>query len=1463
MAMGFVGTSSSDAADTAALTPEFFDKSIRPLLNDYCLKCHSTEKHKGDLDLEHFSSFSEVKRHPKVWQTVAEQLANNEMPPKEKPQPSSTEKERLSKWVHAVLDDIARERAGDPGPVVLRRLSNAEYTYTIRDLTGVETLDPAREFPVDGAAGEGFMNTGQALVMSPSLITKYLEAGKEIASHAVLLPDGIRFSPKTTRRDWTEQILAEIREFYREFTDPRGGAKVNLQGIVFETNEGGRLPLEKYFAAALDMAAAGFAPASEQGTVPSGKAAKTSNAAEKPEAAVSSETPPSLAGRMPEAATRRLEAVARERGLSARYLGALLKMLSGHERSLLLDGIRARWRSAKPADAAALAADVTQWQKALWKFSSVGHIGKAGGPKAWMEPVNPLGSKQEVRLKIPVSPDDKEVTLYLVASDAGDGNENDSVVWEQPRIVAPGRPNLMLRDVREVIRELTQRRERTFATAAKSLEAAAEANSAQGKSNVSELARKHGLEAEALAAWLDYLGIGSGSALKIEGCFTNTFMSASGYDFIKGWGGLDTPNLAANSSDQHVRIPGNMKPHSVAVHPSPKLQAAVGWRSPMAATLRVEAKITHAHPECGNGVTWSLELRRGATRQRLATGTAQGSKEVKVGPLEDLAVQVGDFISLLVGPRDGNHSCDLTAVDLALTSSGEGGREWNLAKDVSPDVLMANPHADRFGNDGVWHFYTEQDKGGSETGPVIPAGSLLAKWQSASSTEGKRRLAEEVQKLLTSSPPSAKDSPDAVLYRQLASFGGPLFTGRRGYGVREQVKPDSALTSADNDAPDSKAPSLLRSAGTVKDGNWALDPAQFGRHPNGTSIDAASLCVRAPSVVEIRLPADLVGGCEFVTTGALDQQTGVEGSVQLQVLTTKPEQQPGLLPSALTVTNANGMWTSDNQRISHATPIVVNEGSKARRRFESDFDEFRSLFPAALCYIKIVPVDEVVTLTLFYREDDHLARLMLDEAQKAKLDRLWDELHYISHDALTLVDAFEQLWQYATQDADPKVFEPMRKPINDRAATFQQRLLETQPKHLDALLEFANRAYRRPLTDSEKAELRKLYRKLREQDLAHDEAIRLTLARVLVAPSFLYRAETPWPGSEQVPVNDSELASRLSYFLWSSMPDSELREVAAAGRLRHPDALAGQTRRMLRDPRVRRLATEFGCAWLHIHGFEELNEKSERHFPTFTDLRGAMYEESIRFFTDFFQRDGSVLNILDADYTFLNEALAKHYDIPGVTGAEWRRVDGVKKFSRGGILGQATTLAKQSGASRTSPILRGNWVTEVLLGDKLPRPPKDVPRLPEDETATEGLTVRQLVEKHSSDPKCSGCHARMDPYGYALEGFDAIGRHRDKDLGDRLIDTRVKAMDGAEFDGIGGLRDYLLTKRRDAFVRQFCRKLLGYSLGRTVQLSDGPLLTEMRSELEANGYRVGAAIETIVRSRQFREIRGREMTYED
>ncbi|MBM3846377.1 MAG: DUF1587 domain-containing protein, partial [Verrucomicrobia bacterium] len=230
-----------------------YSREIQPLLKDFCLSCHSTEKQKGDLDLERFSSKDQALKHPTVWQGLIEQMELGEMPPKDKPQPSEAQRQLLLTWARSLLDEIALSRAGDPGPVVLRRLNNAEYTYTVRDLTGVDSLDPAAEFPGDSAAGEGFMNTGVSLNMSPAMFTKYLDAAKEIAAHSVLLPKGIRFSSSINQRDWTEECLGAIRTFYSRFSVSGGGSAVNLQGIQFDTKDGGVLPLLKYVEASLEL----------------------------------------------------------------------------------------------------------------------------------------------------------------------------------------------------------------------------------------------------------------------------------------------------------------------------------------------------------------------------------------------------------------------------------------------------------------------------------------------------------------------------------------------------------------------------------------------------------------------------------------------------------------------------------------------------------------------------------------------------------------------------------------------------------------------------------------------------------------------------------------------------------------------------------------------------------------------------------------------------------------------------------------------------------------------------------------------------------------------------------------------------------------------------------------------------------------------------------------------------------
>lgn len=1356
---------------------------VQPLLREHCLGCHSTAEKQGELDLQQFASLESIKRQPAIWQRVLEQITNQEMPPKERPPLPAEQRRKFSGWIETTLNEIALAQAGDPGPVVLRRLSNAEYAYTIRDLTGVKSLDPAREFPVDGAAGEGFTNAGAALVMSPSLLTKYLDSAKEIAGHAVLLPDGIRFSSFTSPRDWTDETLANIRAFYAQFSSSGGASSVDLQGVKFDTNAGGRLPVEKYITALVQ----------QRDDLHAGRTT--------------------------------LAAVAVSQQLNEKYLATLWQALTNDQPSLILDPIRKQFRESKAADAPAIVHTIEAWQQSLWRFASVGHIGKLNGPKSWQEPVTPLVSQQELRLKLAPKADGNDVTIYLATSDAVDGREGDFALWQNPRLVAPGRPDLPLRHVRAAVQQLAQRREQVISSAARCLAAAGEAERAQARPPLAELAQRHNVDADILAGWLDYLGIGSVGEAKLGPLLTKRLERSPDYNFIQGWTGADALSVTANSSDATVRVPGHMKPHSIAAHPSPKVAVVVAWRSPVSASLKVTGSVQDAHPECGNGVTWSLEVRRGQAREALASGVSQGGSLITFGPLENIRVAPGDVVALLIGPRDGNHVCDLTALEFVLD---DGEHKWNLAHDVSPNILASNPHVDSLGNPAVWHFCGEPAV--VENAPGIPAGSLLTTWRRTIDASERQRLAEQIQQLLEQNQATAAaDSPNRELSRQLLSYRGPLLA--------------AALHSSRNAEAD-KSPSP-----------YGVDPALFGKHPHGESVDPLDLCVQAPAVIEVRLPASLAEGAELVATGKLHPASGAEGSVQMQLLPQPPSGQSGIVRGKTETSFAPGQWFENNLRTTHNTPIIVSEGSHARQRFEQAFHDFRQLFPAALCYTKIVPVDEVVTLTLFYREDEHLRRLMLDERQQAALDRLWDELQFVSEAPLKQVDVFEQLYQFATQDANPSAFEPLRTPTIQRAAAFKQRQIDVQPRQLQGVIDFATQAWRRPLAAGELEELRGLYHHLRQQQLPHDAALRMVLTRILVAPAFLYRGEQAAPGEKATPITDWELATRLSYFLTSSAPDEELRALAADGKLHKSEILLAQTRRLLRDAKIRRLATEFGCQWLHVRDLDTLDEKSERHFPTFASVRGSMLEETTQFFIDLFQNDRSVLSLLSADHTFVDAALATHYGIP-MQGDGWQRIDGLRALGRGGVLGMASTLAKQSGASRTSPILRGNWISEVVLGEKLPRPPQGVPVLPEE--APQGLTERQLIESHSTEPKCATCHQRIDPLGFSLEGFDAIGRARQTDAGGLTIDTRAKLMDGTEFTGLNGLRDYLVTTRRNDFLRQFCRKLLGYALGRSVQLSDQPLLDTMLRELASHDYRVSTVIELIVHSPQFREVRGRD-----
>ena len=449
----------------------------------------------------------------------------------------------------------------------------------------------------------------------------------------------------------------------------------------------------------------------------------------------------------------------------------------------------------------------------------------------------------------------------------------------------------------------------------------------------------------------------------------------------------------------------------------------------------------------------------------------------------------------------------------------------------------------------------------------------------------------------------------------------------------------------------------------------------------------------------------------------------------------------------------------------------------------------------------------------------------------------------MSGDALTLVDAFQQLLEYATQDADPRVFEPLRKPINDRAAAFRRELVAAEPRQLDAVVALADRAFRRPLSSNEASELRALYRKLRSEEIPHDEAIRLVLARVLVSPAFLYRVESRRPEQKPAPVSDWELASRLSYFLWSSLPDDELRAVAAAGRLHRPDVLAAQARRMAADPRVRRLATEFACQWLHIYDFDSLDEKSTRHFP---DIRRAPRRDARRgdpvLHRSVSERRLGALDIRRRSYV-LERSPGQALRHPRRHRPEWRRVDGVKKYGRGGILGLAATLAKQSGASRTSPILRGNWVAEVLAGREAAAPAEERPAAPRRRgrhARADDAPARRKAHERPALRQLPLADRRVRLRARGLRRHRPPARQRPGRPADR---HRARLRDGTEFDGLDGLRRLPRDNAPRRLGPAILPQVAGLCAGPRNPALRQPLLEEMEQKLRNNGYRFSAILE--------------------
>lgn len=581
----------------------------------------------------------------------------------------------------------------------------------------------------------------------------------------------------------------------------------------------------------------------------------------------------------------------------------------------------------------------------------------------------------------------------------------------------------------------------------------------------------------------------------------------------------------------------------------------------------------------------------------------------------------------------------------------------------------------------------------------------------------------------------------------------------------------------------------------VKDGNALL--AMLGKHPLGVAMDAQTLIVQAPRVLRLPLPD---GVQAFKAKGRLDlNHPDAEFATIQWMLTAGTVPNPSaIIPGVLTV------W---------------KRGTKAHNLTIKEFDAMKSVFPDSL-ERRLEEVSRNYQRggkgpSVYYYNDSQLEAILSEKQRLFLKHRLQD-------------------WSFVRNLTLPK-----------------NRETEWDELVLGHLFEFASHAWRRPLEAAEKGQLSAIYKDAISKELDRESAAREVLVRVLVAPAFLFKLETGnEPGTH--PVKPWEFASRLSYFLWSSLPDAQLREKAAANALLQPDVLRGEIERMLRDERAGALAREFAGQWFEFHGFDAHLKVDTGKFPEFTpELRQDLYTEAVGFFTHLIRHNKPVRDILRADYTFLNERLAKFYGIPDVQGPDMRLCT-VEKFGRGGLLGMGAILTKTSYPHRTSPVLRGSWLLHNVLGSPTPPPPNDVPKLEESVAAAQ--TLRERLERHRADQACSGCHDKIDPLGFALESFDAIGRYRTSDETGGAIDDSAQTKDGKKFSGLAGLRSYLQDRERE-FLFLFSRKLLGYALGRTALPSDKPLLEEMHRGLSVGDGSFGGAVNVLVQSRQFKERR--------
>ena len=677
---------------------------------------------------------------------------------------------------------------------------------------------------------------------------------------------------------------------------------------------------------------------------------------------------------------------------------------------------------------------------------------------------------------------------------------------------------------------------------------------------------------------------------------------------------------------------------------------------------------------------------------------------------------------------------------------------------------------------------------------------------------------------------------------------------------------------------------------------------QFGKRPGGDDIDQDSFVVKAPAVIEIPITADMqreLAEQHLLLKCQLDPKHSRDGSALVQTF----------------VREIPVREISTSRFDGKVTHLIYSESETAKKLAEAG-EGFCAAFPNRFFY-----VDEVRGLAAgfhlvegFFRDDQPLVHKVLNEAEREQLDRLWQELDFVTNSTENLLRGFvwfERSEREVLHDKrfdflrseDPALVEPEMltkfeklyldkmgiKRIDDsldaespdakytmirgffdqirRGLAQQLNLTDVAQQHaLEDLKVLATSAYRRTLRDGEFESLQSLYGKLRREGQSVEDSARGVLIAILMSPNFCYHTRSTVPSGGIHQLGDDDLASRLSYFLWSSLPDDELLAAAKSGAIGREDELIAQTRRMLKNYKVEAFAREFFGQWLRYRDYLDKDPINAAAFPqTTSELRIAIAEEPVRLITHLIQRDQPITELLNSDMTFLNNALAKHYGgelekqyrqlASADKHAEWLPVTGLRSAGRGGLFGMAVTLTKNSAGERTSPVKRGFWTVHHLLGQHFPPPPANVPELPASEKVATA-TIRQLLAAHVSQRQCAMCHTHFDGIGLAMEGFDAIGRTRTEDGAGRAVDNVATLPNGKTAAGISGLIAYIDEHRRDDFVKTLCRKFLGYALGRSVELSDQPLLDQMQKSLEHNQYRFSVLFEEVVCSPQFRNQRG-------